>query len=308
MVGVCSFSHAHFLPCSPRAPDTPHLLTRSHSHTGDVSSSTAALPTIHTKSVTMGKGCITATKYFLFLFNLLFFIFGGLIMGFGLWVRLDTMSFMAVLQDSSDTVNVASYILIGVGALTMSMGFFGCIGAVYEIRCLLGLYFTCLLLILIAQVTAGVLVYYQQEQLKTELSNIINGMLVNYTGQNKTTDQTWDYIQRTMQCCGWNGPGNWSENLVIKNSTGSMYSCSCRNETQPGTSVAESGLCDSLSAKLPVFETGCESSVEGWLHDNMGVILGICVAVAVVELLGMILSMCLCKSVVVEDYSKVPKY
>ena len=42
-------------------------------------------------------------------------------------------------EDSSDTVNVASYILIGVGALTMSMGFFGCIGAVLEIRCLLGL-------------------------------------------------------------------------------------------------------------------------------------------------------------------------
>ena len=35
-------------------------------------------------------------------------------------------------------------------------------------------------------------------QLKTELSNIINGMLVNYTGQNKTTDQTWDYIQKTV--------------------------------------------------------------------------------------------------------------
>ena len=35
-------------------------------------------------------------------------------------------------------------------------------------------------------------------QLKTEISNIINGMLVNYTGQNKTTDQTWDYIQKTV--------------------------------------------------------------------------------------------------------------
>ncbi|KAI1903938.1 hypothetical protein AGOR_G00000560 [Albula goreensis] len=45
---------------------------------------------------TMGKGCITATKYFLFLFNLLFFIFGALIMGFGLWVLLDNQSFIAV--------------------------------------------------------------------------------------------------------------------------------------------------------------------------------------------------------------------
>lgn len=42
-------------------------------------------------------------------------------------------------EESSDTVKVASYILIGVGSLSMAMGFFGCIGAIYEIRCLLGL-------------------------------------------------------------------------------------------------------------------------------------------------------------------------
>ncbi|KAK7891421.1 hypothetical protein WMY93_023384 [Mugilogobius chulae] len=231
------------------------------------------------KSGTMGKGCITVTKYFLFLFNLLFFIFGALIMGFGLWVLFDNQSFIAVLQESSNTVKVASYILIGVGSLSMAMGFFGCLGAIYEIRCLLGLYFTCLLLILIAQVTAGVLIYFQRDRLKFEMSGIIKGMIIHYTGQNRTTEHTWDYIQRSMKCCGWTGPGNWSENLLIKNSSQYLYPA-----------------------------PGCITSVEKWLLDNCGIILGICVGVAVVELLGMILSMCLCKSVVQEDYTKVPKY
>ncbi|KAJ3595945.1 hypothetical protein NHX12_002354 [Muraenolepis orangiensis] len=243
----------------------------------------------------MGKGCITAIKYFLFLFNLLFFIFGGLIMGFGLWVLLDSQSFIAVLQESSNTVNVASYILIGVGALSMAMGFFGCIGAIYEVRCLLGLYFTCLLLILIAQ-------------LKTEMSNTVKAILVNYTGENRTTDHTWDYIQRSMECCGWTGPENWSDNKLINTSSLFLYPCSCRNDTLPGVDMAAEGLCQNLSPNLPVFEAGCITSVEGWLRDNCGVILGICVGVGVVELLGMILSMCLCKSVVQEDYTKVPKY
>ncbi|KAG7521687.1 hypothetical protein JOB18_004364 [Solea senegalensis] len=256
----------------------------------------------------MGKGCITVIKYFLFLFNLLFFISGALIMGFGLWVLLDNQSFIAVLQESSDTVKVASYILIGVGSLSMAMGFFGCIGAVYEIRCLLGLYFTCLLLILIAQVTAGVLIYFQREPLKHEMSNIIKGMMINYTGANKTTEHTWDFIQRSMKCCGWSGPGNWSENVWIRNSSRNLYPCSCRNEELPGTAVEEVGLCEHTSTQLPVYETGCATSVEKWLVDNCGVILGMCVSVAVVELLGMILSMCLCKSVVQEDYTKVPKY
>lgn len=256
----------------------------------------------------MGKGCITATKYFLFLFNLLFFIFGALIMGFGLWVLLDNQSFIAVLQESSSTLKVGSYILIGVGSLSMLMGFLGCIGAIYEIRCLLGLYFTCLVLILIAQVTAAVLIYFQRDLLKREISTIVNQILVGYTGQNKTSEHAWDYLQKTIQCCGWTGPSNWTENVLIKNSTQILYPCSCRNESIPGSEVQESGLCQSLVPEWPVYTKGCMSSVEDWLLSNCGVILGVCVGVAVLELLGMMLSMCLCKSVQQEDYSKVPKY
>ena len=36
-------------------------------------------------------------------------------------------------------LKVGSYILIGVGSFSMLMGFLGCLGAIYEIRCLLGL-------------------------------------------------------------------------------------------------------------------------------------------------------------------------
>lgn len=42
-------------------------------------------------------------------------------------------------EESSETVKGASYILIGVGSLSMVMGFFGWIGAICEIRCMLGL-------------------------------------------------------------------------------------------------------------------------------------------------------------------------
>ncbi|KAI4884363.1 hypothetical protein NFI96_012406, partial [Prochilodus magdalenae] len=256
----------------------------------------------------MGKGCITATKYFLFLFNLLFFIFGALIMGFGLWILLDNQSFIAVLQDSSTGLKVGSYILIGVGSFSMLMGFLGCLGAIYEIRCLLGLYFTCLLLILIAQVAAAVLIYFQRDLLRTETSNIVIKILENYHGQNKTTEQAWDYIQRNMHCCGWNGRTDWMNNPVIMNSSQMLFPCSCRNTSIPDDNGTDSGFCEALSPDWPIYNTGCMSSVESWLFTNYGVILGICLGVAVIELLGMILSMGLCKSVHQEDYTKVPKY
>lgn len=43
------------------------------------------------------------------------------------------------LETSSSSLNTGAYVFIGVGAVTMLMGFLGCIGAVNEVRCLLGL-------------------------------------------------------------------------------------------------------------------------------------------------------------------------
>ncbi|XP_025784024.1 CD82 antigen [Puma concolor] len=112
----------------------------------------------------MGSACIKVTKYFLFLFNLLFFILGAVILGFGVWILADRSSFISVLQTSSSSLKVGASVFIGVGAVTMFMGFLGCIGAIKEVRCLLGLYFAFLLLILIAQVTAGALFYFNMGQ------------------------------------------------------------------------------------------------------------------------------------------------
>ncbi|XP_064168243.1 CD82 antigen-like [Anguilla rostrata] len=255
----------------------------------------------------MGKGCITATKYFLFLFNLLFFIFGALILGFGLWVLLDNQSFIAVLQESSYTLKVGSYILIAVGSMTMLMGFLGCVGAVYEIRCLLGLYFICLLLILVSQVTAAALIYFQKDLLKNEMAGIVNKIIVEYSGGNTTRELAWDYIQRTVNCCGWIDSGNWTENTRI-NSSMTLYPCSCRNASLAANTSQESGFCTALSLPWPVYASGCMVKVENWILSNSGVILGISIGVAVIELLGIILAVCLCKSIHQEDYTKVPKY
>ncbi len=57
-----------------------------------------------------------------------------------------------------------------------------------------------------------------------------------------------------MKCCGWTGPGNWSENILIKNSSQTLYACSCRNASVPGTDIEPVGLCEHLSAEPPIYE------------------------------------------------------
>lgn len=263
----------------------------------------------------MGSGCLKVTKYFLFLFNLLFLILGAVILGFGIWILADKTSFIAVLQ-ISPSLKTGAYILIGVGALTMLMGFLGCLGAVNEIRCLLGLYFTCLMIILLAQIAAALVIYFQKETLKVELSNIVSALIKDYDPaeeDQRNLRDAWDYVQKQIACCGWNGAKEWENNEILKNKSYIEYPCSCSNRSKNLVegggfcSVEESVNGTVTSADWPVHEQGCMDGVEQWLKDNLGIILGVCTGVAVIELLGMILSISLCKNIHSEDYTKVPK-
>ncbi|KAG9470524.1 hypothetical protein GDO78_017489, partial [Eleutherodactylus coqui] len=224
-------------------------------------------------------GCMKVIKYFLFLFNLLFFVIGAVILGFGVWVLVDKTSFVAILHNSSSYLWIGSYILITVGAVTMIIGFLGCIGAVNEVRCLLGLYSTFLLLILLAQIAAGVLIYVYRGRLKTEVSDIAHELIVHYNPKddmNKTAEDTWDYIQHNLQCCGWTDYHNWTENIHL-NGSHDVYPCSCvTNQTE-----SPHDFCNATSNNL--YHKGCMNEVENWVQDNLGIILGVCVGVGITE-------------------------
>lgn len=266
----------------------------------------------------MGAGCVKVTKYFLFLFNLLFFILGAVILGFGVWILADKSSFISVLQTSSSSLQVGAYVFIGVGAITMLMGFLGCIGAVKEVRCLLGLYFVLLLLILIAQVTVGVLFYFNADKLKQEMGNTVMDIIQNYSvNASSSREEAWDYVQAQVRCCGWVSPSNWTDNPVLKNSTKTTYPCSCEKmKEEDNQLIVKKGFCESDNSTAsenspedwPVHPEGCMEKAQAWLQENFGILLGVCAGVAVIELLGLFLSICLCRYIHSEDYSKVPKY
>uniref|UniRef100_A0A8C5UZ25 Tetraspanin n=1 Tax=Microcebus murinus TaxID=30608 RepID=A0A8C5UZ25_MICMU len=242
----------------------------------------------------MGSACIKVTKYFLFLFNLLFFILGAVILGFGVWILADRSSFISVLQTSSSSLSMGGYIFIGVGAVTMLMGFLGCIGAVNEVRCLLGL-------------------------LKQEMGSIVTELIRNYNSSREDSlQEAWDYVQAQVKCCGWVSFYNWTDNAELMSRAEVTYPCSCEDKGQEDDSLfPRKGFCEAPGNSTqsgnspedwPVYKEGCMEKVQAWLQENLGIILGVCGGVAVIELLGMLLSICLCRHVHAEDYSKVPKY
>ncbi|CAM4622970.1 unnamed protein product [Lepidochelys olivacea] len=264
------------------------------------------------------QGCLSVTKYFLFLFNLLFFLLGGIILSFGLWILIDQQSFAAVLGSSLYALKVWSYILSGVGIITMLMGFLGCLGSLKEIKCMLGFYFGFLFLLFAVQITIGVLLYTQRVGLSGKVREFVEDAIRTYplAGPPGEKHQGWDFIQGQLQCCGWNSYLDWHQNPVVDNSSRILYPCSCHNSSSPGergTNTTEApamqratGFC-TAQGDWPVYKQGCANSVQGWLANNIISIVGICLGIALMELCLMMLSMFLFRNMG-QNYDKLTRY
>ncbi|XP_069493970.1 CD82 antigen-like isoform X2 [Ambystoma mexicanum] len=270
------------------------------------------------------KGCLSVTKYFLFVFNLFFFVLGGLLLSFGLWILFDKSSFSAVIGDNS-TLKVWSYLFSGVGTFTMLLGFLGCLGSLKEIKCLLGFYFGFLLLLFATQITAGVLVYTQRNTLKAAAGDYVREIIKTYDSTTiSDTEESWDFVQSKFKCCGWTGLDDWQslneQQKRFRNVTLDMYPCSCLNMSAitPSGNISTnatrdtkgilSGFCEASSKQVvPVYRVGCMNSVQAWLSSNIILIVGVCLGVALLELFVMTLSMCLCRNLD-QDYDKLSRY
>ncbi|KAJ8284524.1 hypothetical protein COCON_G00033740 [Conger conger] len=263
----------------------------------------------------VSHGCLSLIKYFLFLFNLFFFTLGMLLLFLGLWIVFDEMSFF-ITDPSSISLSLLSYFLAIGGTITMGVAFFGCLGALKEVRCMLGMYFFLLTILLSAQIVGGVLFFTQkaafEDKVRDHVLQIITSFRKNDSSLNHF-EKTLEYIQIEVNCCGWNGPTDWSDDLVP---------CSCyepSNSTvfdQLNQEISHTGsqmacLCQSLSFPenytCNIYKQGCKEGIKVWLEENMVIILGVMFAVVLVELCGMTLSMYLYRQINL-DYSVLTRY
>ncbi|XP_042201045.1 leukocyte antigen CD37 [Callorhinchus milii] len=264
----------------------------------------------------VSKGCIVVTKYLLFVFNLIFFFLGGLMLGFGLWILLDENSFMTVLKTVSIPVNLWSYVLSGLGTFTMMMGFLGCLGALKEVRCMLGFYFAFLVFLLASQVTIGVLIVTQRKVLTKELESRVRKVIEKYNdtdSSSKNLEHSWDFVQYTLACCGWNSSQEWFKNKHLQLSTKNhTFPCSCSLALKgnfTGFSNRPHGFCSVSTDSHPLNGevTGCKAQIYNWLVKNLFSIVAICIGISLIEVLGMVFAMYLFRNFD-RDYNKLIRY
>ncbi|XP_058860899.1 CD9 antigen-like [Acipenser ruthenus] len=148
------------------------------------------------------KGGMKCVKYLLFIFNFIFWVVGSMVLAVGLWLRFDsTTTSIFEVESSPTTFFIGVYILIGAGTLIMLVGFFGCCGAVRESQCLLGLFFSSILVIFAAEVAAGVFGFMNKDTIVSEIKDVYTSAVKDFN-QDYSSNHTLTVFHEELKCCG----------------------------------------------------------------------------------------------------------
>ncbi|XP_037682219.1 tetraspanin-2 isoform X1 [Choloepus didactylus] len=128
---------------------------------------------------------------------------GSAVIAFGLWFRFGgTIKDLSSEDKSPEYFYVGLYVLVGAGALMMAVGFCGCCGAMRESQCILGSFFTCLLVIFAAEVTTGVFAFIGKGIAIRHVQTIYEEAYNDYLKDRGKGNGTLITFHSTFQCCG----------------------------------------------------------------------------------------------------------
>jgi len=249
------------------------------------------------RSDTCDIKCLKAT---LLAFNFIFILGGAVAMAVGLYTVLMKMEYVAILQTSEYMAII--FLLIIAGALVLITGVLGCIGAIQKNQKLLTVYFVLLVVIFLAEFVAGILAYTYRESIEEKLTDDLKSHLnknYNRTGYESLTAAT-DKMQQEFQCCGVEDYLDWQDSYFIKQKTTELKTpTSCCKTVSDDCSKSDhpSNIYRVLGAK----KMGCLSQLIDYFKNHLFILCITGISVALLEILVMVLSCCLKKSIKKED-------
>ncbi|OBS70315.1 hypothetical protein A6R68_01143 [Neotoma lepida] len=203
---------------------------------------------------------------------------GGVILGVALWLRHDPQTTSLLYLELGDrpapsTFYVGIYILIAVGAVMMFVGFLGCYGAIQESQCLLGTFFTCLVILFACEVAAGIWGFVNKDQIAKDVKQF--------------------YDQALQQAVVDDDANN--AKAVVKTFHETLNCCGSNQFTALTTSMLKNSLCPSGTNIFNSFmKEDCHQKIDELFSGKLYLIGIAAIVVAVIMIFEMILSMVLC--------------
>ncbi|XP_028409459.1 leukocyte surface antigen CD53-like [Dendronephthya gigantea] len=200
----------------------------------------------------------TCIRYLVFFFNVIFFITGAGLVGAGAYLKVEKDDYLDLCDDYSWAT--AANLLLAAGVIILVIAFFGCYGAWKQSTCLLGIFFVFLLIIFLMELAAGIYAAVEKNKVEDELKSCLNGTFKNVQGD-KDLRKKWSEFEDKYDCCGIDGGSDY---------TGS-YKAPCTNESYKND--------------------GCYDKIKTDLEDNLTIVIGVGIAFAVIQILGMVMSL-----------------
>jgi len=238
-------------------------------------------------------------------------------MAVSLWLLFDQQLYLQSIGAENTDYFVGTYIILGVGMLMTLVGFLGCCGAWKESTWMLGTFFVFLIIILVGEVAVGLLIYFDETSYKDVITNSVDATVMKKYHNNTTaTVQTFDLIQEGLECCGSSGPEDWQKSVynnykdmnapeigIPKSKGGSSKTISGTFRVPPSCcKEPDSQECrDTIrninpnNIKSNIINTeGCSDEMINFVEEHVIYLIAVAGGVGVIQLIGMIFSICLC--------------
>ncbi|XP_034249795.1 tetraspanin-3-like isoform X2 [Thrips palmi] len=286
----------------------------------------------------MAVGCGTkCAKSILISFNMLFWLSGGTLLVLGAWVFLDPAKahlfhLVSASQAKRDVIYYLAYALLAIGGSILVIGFCGCCGALHERRCMIGTYVVFLLFLVAVEMGVAVITFVFREEFMEGLEARLSDQLVNKYGldianhyesnnvANKDFTTSVDFAQYRFNCCGmrndsdyqqtkWWARGREKAGQAERPRNVPLTCCVLSNseteEPWQSPQPKQEQACQDDNPRVHErlrYKQGCLLELVLWFRRESTVLVACCTSIAGLQLLGVVLSLCLCRNIA-EDAS-----
>ncbi|XP_053961764.1 tetraspanin-5 isoform X1 [Anastrepha obliqua] len=239
-------------------------------------------------------------KYLLFSSNVVVWTAGLCVLAVGIWAWNEKDMFSNLAKLTFIALDPA-FVLICTGTITFIIGFTGSVGALRENTCLLSLYALFLSLLLMFEISLGILTFVLKDKgwIKDQATEGLRAFIIHYR-EDPDQQNLIDWIQEDwLQCCGIDGPKDWDSNnyfncsssaIGSREACGVPFSCCRRRPTeiiknkQCGYDVRKEGYKFEIS-KI-IYEKGCVQAGEEWIERNLIIISTSVIILIFIQILG----------------------
>jgi len=234
------------------------------------------------------SGGINCMRGLLLIFNILFVILGLILIGIGVYMKINS-NFSSILDEltnigkfDTQSLGFLAYVTIAGGVVTLFIALFGCMGTLWNNRCLLFIYATILLILMVIELAAFIMAFVYKGKLTEVYQTALYDVLKTGLDSNNTKILTaFDDLEKAMECCGVNNISDYTNANYTRSSEW------CGKKPNYGCSQA---IIDFLKKGLPA----------------IGVTLGVVLATELLGLLSAIALAVALKNAPDDNYSSSP--